>query len=199
MRFFAAFAVATFFAAIAHSASAGIVEDCAQESDPNLGIDGCTAVIESGMFADSPGDLAKIYYNRGNAYQNLGEHRRAIEDYDQALRIDPGFAIAYSNRGNAYNHLGEYRRAIEDYDQALRLDPGDADYYQNQGAAYESLGDYERAVENWERAIQIGGALRAKWWQEYMTGKGHYSGAVDGIFGPATRRGLMACAIDPDC
>jgi hypothetical protein len=52
---------------------------------------------------------------------------------------------------------------------------------------------------DWEQAIQIDGAPRAKWWQEYMKGKGQYSGAIDGIFGPATRRALLACAIDPAC
>ena len=32
-----------------------------------------------------------------------------------------------------------------------------------------------------------------------MKERGHYSGAIDGVFGPATRRGLVACAYDPAC
>ncbi len=108
-------------------------------------------------------------------------------------------AIAYDKRGIAYTKLGEYRRAIEDYDQALRLDPGYAIAYNNRGDVYNELDDYERAAKDWEQSIRIDGAPRAKHWQEYMKGKGHYLGAIDGVFGPGTRRALVACARDPDC
>jgi len=32
-----------------------------------------------------------------------------------------------------------------------------------------------------------------------MKGKGHYAGAIDGVFNPGLRRDLLACAIDPAC
>ncbi len=100
-----------------------------QERDRDLSISGCTAAIRSGQWQGK--DLAWAYYNRGLAYLHLGDHARAIKDYDQALRLDPGFAIAYNNRGLAYNNVGEYRRAIEDFDRALRLNPGFAWSYVN--------------------------------------------------------------------
>ena len=108
-------------------------------------------------------------------------------------------AWAYYNRGSAYDDLGDHRRAIEDYTQALRLDPGDGSAYQNRGVSHESLGEYARAAADWERAIRIDGASRAEWWQNYMKGKGHYAGAIDGVFTPGLRRDLLACAIDPAC
>ena len=141
---------------------------------------------------------AAANYNRGLAYAALGEYRRAVEDYGQALRIDPGYAKAYYNRGLAYDDLGEHRRAIEDYGQALRLDPGDADAYNNRGIVYKRLAEYERAVGDWEKAIQLDGAMRVKRWQKFLKGKDHYSGAIEGVYGPAMRRALMVCARDPD-
>ena len=199
MRIIAAIAVVTLIAAIALPTSAEMVEDCVQSADPDLRIGGCTAVIRSGMFADNPRPLANAYFYRGTAYGDLGESRREIQDYDQALRLDPGFAAAYHNRGIAYKKLGEYRRAIQDLDQALRLDPGDADAYYTRGFAYESLGDYERATSDWEQAFRIGGDSWAKFWQSYMKGRAHYSGAIDGVYGPATQRAFLACAADPAC
>ena len=52
-------------------------------------------------------------------YAHRGEYDRAIQDYDQALRLDPNLAEAYHDRGRAYLYKGEYDRAIQDYDQAL--------------------------------------------------------------------------------
>ena len=67
-------------------------------------------MISSGEYSGT--GRANAYYSRGNAYANLGEQHRAIEDYDQALRLDPAFAAAYNNRANAYFKLGEHAQAI---------------------------------------------------------------------------------------
>ncbi len=85
--------------ALAAPTRAGMKEDCVQGRDRDLQIGGCTAVIRSGEYFGK--NLALAYYNRGNAYDELGKHTRAIEDYDQALRLDPGYAHAYHNRGFA--------------------------------------------------------------------------------------------------
>jgi protein O-mannosyl-transferase len=96
-----------------------------------------------------------IYNNRGFAYDNLGNHKQAIEDYDRAIEIDPGYADAYYNRGLAYNSLHNYKQAIEDYDRAIDINPGDADAYYNRGLAYNGLGKYRQAIEDYGRAINI--------------------------------------------
>lgn len=142
---------------------------------------------------------AFAYNGRGAAYRHLGENALAIEDYSRALRIEPGYSKAYYNRGIAYDNLGRYRRAIADYDEAIRINPSYGSAHQNRGVSYENLGDFDRAARDWEQAIRVDGASRAEWWQNYMKERGHYSGAIDGVFGPATRRGLVACAYDPAC
>ncbi len=139
MRIFSLIAVVLFVSSLAAPARAGMVEDCVQERAPELGISGCTAVIRSGQLMGK--ELAWAYYNRGAAYFNLGNATRAIEDFDQALRLDPGYADAYIGRGTAYGNLGEHARAIEDYDQALRFDPGYAKARNNREIALRHLGE----------------------------------------------------------
>jgi tetratricopeptide (TPR) repeat protein len=112
---------------------------------------------------------------------------------------DRGLAIAYKHRANAYIHLSKYRLAIQDYDRVLLIDPANDLVYNGRGDAYGSLGEYERAVKDWEKAIRIDGVSATRWWQTKLKMKGHYSGTIDGIFGPGTRRGLLACARDPNC
>ena len=44
----------------------------------------------------------------------------AIEDFDEAIRLDPQDAGAYSNLGLAYNTKGDYDRAIAELDTAIK-------------------------------------------------------------------------------
>ncbi|HIB13370.1 MAG: tetratricopeptide repeat protein [SAR202 cluster bacterium] len=34
------------------------------------------------------------YHNRGRSYDKLGQHQRAIEDYDKVIELDPNDAEA---------------------------------------------------------------------------------------------------------
>jgi tetratricopeptide (TPR) repeat protein len=152
MRVFSLIALVLFVSLLAAPARAGMEQDCSQDRDADLQISGCSAIIRSGEYSGK--NLAIAYSNRGHAYGNLGEYRRAIEGLDQALRLDPGLAKAYYNRGVAYRNLSEYRRAIENYDQALRLDPGFAFAYNNRGNAYDYLGDPARATTSLRSCAQ---------------------------------------------
>jgi tetratricopeptide (TPR) repeat protein len=113
-----------------------------KQFSPDLQIGGCTALIQAGK--ENSKNLAAAFNNRGNTYNRKGQYDRAIEDYNQALRLDPKSATAFSNRGVAYERKGQYDRAIEDYSQVIRLDPQNA-------AAFNS--------RCWERAI-VGRELR---------------------------------------
>lgn len=65
--------------------------------------------------------------NLGNAYSHLGEPRKAIEYYEQALKISReigdrrGEGNRLGNLGLAYSHLGEPRKAIEFLKQSLAI------------------------------------------------------------------------------
>jgi Flp pilus assembly protein TadD len=98
---------------------------------------------------------AVSYNYRGSAYSIHREPERAIEDFDQAIRLDPGYVEAYDNRGFAHLAKRDYDLAIEDHTDALKLNPRDALAYNNRGLAYKYKGDYGRAVEDFENAIRL--------------------------------------------
>src|SRR5262245_29856898 len=58
-----------------------------QRNDFDLAIDYCTAAIQSGELSDQ--ELAAAFRNRGVAYYHKKEYDHAIEDYDQATRLNP--------------------------------------------------------------------------------------------------------------
>jgi len=158
---------------IAQPAHAGMAEDCMRGIDPDLAIRGCSAAIRSRQWFGK--NLANAYNNRGVAYNKLGQYGRAILDFDQAIRLDPGYAFAYNNRGSAFGALGELRHAIQDYDQALRIDPGYANAYVNRGVTYDELGEHSRAIQDYDQAIRVDpeydDAYNNRAWALYLTGR----------------------------
>src|SRR5690348_11216461 len=74
-------------------------ENAASNSD--LALRYCTAAIQSGRLSDA--DLAVTLNNRGGAYGRKGDHDRAIQDFDRAIRFKPDYVEAFTNRGVAYD------------------------------------------------------------------------------------------------
>jgi hypothetical protein len=79
-----------------------------------------------------------------------------IEQYDEAIRLDPQDAKAYDNRGNAYASLGQYERAIQDYDEAIRINPQNAIAYYNRGLTYAELGKSVESERDIQKAKELG-------------------------------------------
>jgi tetratricopeptide (TPR) repeat protein len=91
-----------------------------QGTDWDDQISGVTAAIQAGQVEEKY--LARAFFFRGTAYSNKGQYDRAIEDFDQAIKIDYDSG-AFCNRANAYRAKGQYNLAIADYDQAIRFNP----------------------------------------------------------------------------
>jgi tetratricopeptide (TPR) repeat protein len=81
--------------------------------------------------APAPGRTAQSYFDSGETFRTRGDWVTAIEEYTQAIRIDPNYAWAYIYRGWVYNEKGDYDRAIADLTQAIRLVPNYAAAYNN--------------------------------------------------------------------
>ena len=79
---------------------------------------------------------ADAYTERGVTYHSKGDVDHAIEDYNKAIELDPGFAEAWTERGKAYHDKGEVDQAIEDYNKAIQLNPELADSYTCRGLIY---------------------------------------------------------------
>jgi tetratricopeptide (TPR) repeat protein len=116
-------------------------------------ISGCSAVIQAGR--DNSKRLATAFNNRGVAYRFKGEYDHALEDYDQAILLNPSSANAYNNRGVIYRLKGEYDRAIGDYDQAIWLESNFPAAFYNRAIAYTEKGDLDRALVDFETVLRF--------------------------------------------
>ena len=109
-----------------------------------------------------------ILGNLGTAYRKLGELRKAIEYYEQALEIIPESenrsveGILLGNLGLSCRKLGELRRAIEYYEQALKIAKESRSRNEegtllgNLGTAYYNLGKPGKATDYYEQSLSLG-------------------------------------------
>ena len=66
---------------------------------------------------------ARMHCNSGLAYEELGDHTRAIAAYDKAIELDPKFSRAYLNRAVAYSKSNNFTAEFSDIDHCLVLEP----------------------------------------------------------------------------
>ena len=123
------------------------------DTHPDIKIGACTRLIQSGRFGDK--NLSIIFSNRGVSYKKKGQYDRAIQDYDQAIRLNSSNAGAFYNRGVYYDEKGRPDRAIQDYDQAIGLNPREANFFYNRGNSHQKKGQYDRAIQDYDQAIRL--------------------------------------------
>jgi tetratricopeptide (TPR) repeat protein len=117
-----------------------------------IGIPGCTALIERGGLGDV--ELARAHHTRGILLALKREYRRALEDFNQTIRLNPSYAYAFHARGNIHDRLGQLDRALGDYEQALRLDPSYLNARHGRGRVLGRMGQHERAIQDYDEVIR---------------------------------------------
>ena len=137
---------------IATATAAEDRETC-QKAEGQAAVAACTAAISSGQLQGR--DLAAAYFSRAFNLNKLGEPDRAIEDYSEAIRLDPKYVPALNNRCAVYNAKHEYDRAIRDCEQALQLNPNYANAYLGRANALRNKGEYDQAIKDYEQVIRL--------------------------------------------
>jgi tetratricopeptide (TPR) repeat protein len=106
------------------------------------------------------------YNNRGLIFFYLGQLRKALQDYETAIALDPTLDSPYNNRANCLVSLNRPAEAIADYEQALDLNPANLKTWLNLGITLRELGQYDGAIENFDIALIIGNGLQGRLYAE---------------------------------
>ncbi len=64
-----------------------------------------------------------FYKYRGIVHYNRGEYQQALENFNEAIALDPGYGNAYKHRALVYRESGEYARALNDLEYYLSITP----------------------------------------------------------------------------
>jgi Flp pilus assembly protein TadD len=118
--------------------------------------------------------------DKGNALLDLRMYTQAIQNYDQALAIDPTNKYVLFNKGNALNILGNYTQAIQYFDKVLAIDPNYKDALNGKGIVLAKQGNYNQAISYFDKVLAIDpndkGALNNKGLA--LSDQGNYSQAI---------------------
>ena len=98
------------------------------------------------------------HQNLGDALTKQGLHRRAVESYRAALKIDPRFARAYAGMGRSLFEAQRYAEALAALQQALDLQPESrlaATLYLFMGRAARELGQLHAAAGHFRQAFRL--------------------------------------------
>ena len=128
------------------------VEQCL-DRDEEIVIGACTTLIESGV--ESERNLAVSHFHRGRAYFRNEDFDLAVQDFDEAIRLRPGFLNAFFQRGDVNLATQEYDLALKDYNEVIGLDPTDAIAFKFRGDVYFAQGESERAIQDYDEALRL--------------------------------------------
>ncbi|KAI1815873.1 hypothetical protein GGS20DRAFT_299932 [Poronia punctata] len=68
---------------------------------------------------DAISDTSKILFNMGVIHATLGEHEKAVECYQRAIRLDMYLAVAYFQQGVSNFLLGDFEEALANFNDTL--------------------------------------------------------------------------------
>jgi tetratricopeptide (TPR) repeat protein len=120
---------------------------------PEIRVANCTGLINSGRYGER--DLVFLLNSRGIAYADLRDFDSAFRDYDQAIAINPKFALGFNNRCYTGAIKGKLQEAMADCNEALRLTPDEPMFLDSRGFVYLKLGEFDTAIADFDAAIKL--------------------------------------------
>ncbi|MCP4136987.1 MAG: tetratricopeptide repeat protein [bacterium] len=107
---------------------------------------------------------SEVFYNRGRIYQKEGSFEKSRENFETAIKLQPGHFFGHYFLAMLHFNNKNYLEAIELFTRALHINPDYTKLYFYRGMAYEEIGNADPALENYEThinktAFHIGSSL----------------------------------------
>jgi predicted Zn-dependent protease len=106
-------------------------------------------------YSESNPDNAWGQYMLGLSAWKTGDHTRALEAFDAALRLDPTHRKSLLNSARVLLETSRPKDALERVEQALAIEPLSGEGLRLLGRARHELGDVAQAIDAYQRAIAL--------------------------------------------
>ncbi|MCQ2574873.1 MAG: tetratricopeptide repeat protein [Alphaproteobacteria bacterium] len=125
-------------------------------------ISSAKAKLSAGNIEDSIADLtisieskatSDAYALRGEAYMQIGEYQKSLDDFELAIELDSENAIAYYDRALLRMRLEDYTSALNDINNALNAQTTKPSESLSMRNLYAKRGQLNLWLKNWQGAI----------------------------------------------
>jgi len=93
-------------------------------------------------------------HNQGYQAYLHENYTAALDLYNQAIAVDPGYTRAWMDKGNVLLQLNRSAEAIAAYDMVLTRENFIPAVWNNRGKALMAMGNYTAARDSFDRALQ---------------------------------------------
>lgn len=126
-------------------------------ADPNTNASGAGTTSSEGDRSQ-----ARALLDQGKELYRDDQDEKALEVFQQAVKLDPDLAEGYFRVGLTFDALGQkqeaedaYKKAIEKYKKHLDKNSDDAEAHYNLGQTYAGLSLYSEAVREYRQATKL--------------------------------------------
>lgn len=97
---------------------------------------------------------AKTYISKGKEWAKMGDYKKAIKEYNEALVLEPDNVEAHLFLGLAYADSGNLDRAVTHAQRASQIQPSYTSFY-NLGLVHAARDDAPAALQAFEEALRF--------------------------------------------
>ena len=97
----------------------------------------------------------KAYTGRASAYYMLSDLPKAINDAEQALKIEKNNAKAHFILGNCYNDLNRLEDALNEYNKCIEVENSEADFYFKRAIVFGKKQDFKTCINEINLCLQL--------------------------------------------
>jgi tetratricopeptide (TPR) repeat protein len=96
----------------------------------------------------------------------LDRVNEALQAFDEATRLDRGYAPAWFNKGIALIELGRLEEAVRAFDEAIKIDPQSAVAWNHKGLALGAQDKHQEAIQAFDQATKLDPNYTESWFNK---------------------------------
>ena len=95
------------------------------------------------------------YLEKADRLYDQGEREKAIQEYAEAIILDPQLVLAYKKLGLTAGELSQFDFALDNFNKVIEMEGEEAVNYRHRGAIYYYLNLFDEALSDFNHAINI--------------------------------------------
>jgi tetratricopeptide (TPR) repeat protein len=103
-------------------------------------------------------ELAAVYQRRAYAFATKQKLQEAIQDYSEAIKIQPQDPRIFEQRAAVEMKMRDYDKALADYSELIKLKPTEVRYLNYRAYIYETKEDLKNSMADTEKVLKIDSA-----------------------------------------